>query len=103
MLYAVGRIDASSPRVMQRSYTPRSENSLNGCAVTASGKSRKYVLYASFERRSPSAVIGGNRPSGGSTMSDAWRDGLPRSPQCEGGPVPVPRGARWVLTVVSDS
>ena len=31
---------------MQRSYGPRSSNESNGCAVTASGKSRKYVLYA---------------------------------------------------------
>ena len=31
-------------------------------------------------------------------MSDACVDGLPRSPQCDGGPMPVPRRGRCVLT-----
>jgi hypothetical protein len=30
---------------------------------------------------------GGSRPSGGSTISEACREGVPRSPQCAGGPV----------------
>ena len=40
----------------------------------------------------PSSVIGGNRPSGGSTISDACLDACPRSSQCDGGVTAAPPG-----------
>ena len=42
------------------------------------------------------------RPSAGSTTKEACREGVPCSPQCDGGPVPAPRrgcGTTYLLGV----
>src|SRR5215468_7369324 len=90
-----GKIEPSGPREMQRSYGPSSPASAKPSNIT-------YVFFSVAARRCASGVVGGRRPSRGSTRSDACFDALPHSSQCDGGPVPSPcRGA--VETVVSAS
>src|SRR5437870_12594325 len=71
-------------RVMQRSHRSRSSGPLNPVFLVLARNS------ASAARFRASSDTKGILPFGGSTISDAWRCGLPRSNQCDGGPVPAP-------------
>ena len=70
---------------MQRSYLSRS----SGPAKLMPSGVR---IAAIAPRRRASSFRNGMRPSGGSITSDVRRDGLPRSSQCAGGPVPPATG-----------
>src|SRR5215471_3948932 len=75
-----GNIEPRTPREIHRSYGPSSDAALNPVYC-------RYVFFVVATRRWPSGVIGGRWPSGGSTISDDWRDGSPRSSQNGGGDV----------------
>src|SRR6185436_18408827 len=70
------------PRVMQRSYLSRS----SGPAKLMPSGVR---IAATAPRRRASSLRYGIRPSGGSITTDVRREGLPRSSQWFGGPVPA--------------
>src|SRR5436190_17075272 len=86
---------------MHRSYGPSSDASLKPVYC-------RYVFFVVETRRTPSGVIGGSRPSGGSTTSDDWRDGSPRSSQNGGGDVwpptsPMATTSALTLSTLNDS
>ena len=78
LLYMNGNIDAGMPRVMQRSSALKSATLSNGMS--------DQLLVIVAERRSPSAVSGGRRPSAGSTISEVSLFGWPISAQW---PLPI--------------